>query len=69
VIEANECRADVEPSPFVGLGAEITQLFWAITGEQHTNVGPGSSGKPDTHAISTMMLPLAHYIESVVDAA
>jgi hypothetical protein len=32
-------------------------------------VGPGSSGKPDTHAIATMMLPLAPYVESAIDAA
>jgi hypothetical protein len=32
-------------------------------------VGPGSSGKPDTHAIATMMIPLAQYVESVIDAA
>jgi hypothetical protein len=32
-------------------------------------VGPGSSGNPDTHAIATLMLPLAPYVESVLDAA
>jgi hypothetical protein len=31
-------------------------------------VGPSSSGDPDTHAIATVMLPLAQYVEAVLDA-